>query len=575
MKLYRDGKKWLKNLSLQRKMVLSLVVLVILPILLLGTVMLNQIAKLSLANQYEIQMNQLIRIGKEIESAYSEVLDSARTLADLDSVQRIVRGIPEMRDYVTAGNAMNSAADTISCRNSISLTVDGMIRIQRGADYLKDDAVEKEGSSSYWRTEQLMDYQFGSREYTLPVFSWHQAIIDSYSMKRLGMLHFYVNTEDILSKFKPYNEDILSDIILFNAQGDIMMSLHPDRDGGIYWEELKKHISADYGYYYGKGELKDKVIMHTGCGSSGWYLMQADNRQHFFLVRNAFLIGILLFCLLFGIVYGYIQYKTTIIPLRSLSLRIAAVQEGDFAPQSYVTSEDEVGYVQRGFENMVSQLNELINQVYVETIKRQEAEHKNIVEKLNPHFLYNSLDSIHWLAFQNRDYEVSEQLETLADVYRHLMKFGEEMIGLDEEVEFLKKYTYLLNSQRDKKIEFIFEIPEELLHSRIPKLLLQPLLENAVGHGLWKDKEGGKVKIRASRSGGILSVTVIDNGNGCDAGEVMRCIREQDTEKAYALCNVDARIKLMYGADFGIQLFSKKGWGCIVKVRMNAEEVKA
>ena len=575
MKLYTYGKKWLKNLSLQRKMVLFLVVLVILPILLLGTVMLNQIAKLSLANQYEMQMNQLIRIGKELESVYSEVLDSARTLEDLDSVQRIVQGTSEMRDYITAGNAMNSAADKISCPSSISLTVDGIIRIQRGADYLKDDEVEKEGSSSYWRAGQLMDYQFGNREYTLPVFSWHQAIIDSYSMKRLGMLHFYINTENILSKFKPYNKEILSDVILFNAQGEVMMSLHPDKDSSVYWQELKKNISSEYGYYYGKGELKDKIIMYTCCGRSGWHLMQADNRQHFFLVRNAFLIGSLLFCILFGIVYGYIQYKTTIIPLRSLSLRIAAVQKGDLTPQSYVTSEDEVGYVQRGFENMVSQLNESINQVYVETIRRQEAEHKNLVEKLNPHFLYNSLDSIHWLAFQNRDYEVSEQLETLADVYRHIMKFGEEMIGLDEEIEFLKKYTYLLNSQRDKKINFIFEVPEELMHSRIPKLLLQPLLENAVGHGLWNDKEGGIVKIRARRCGGILNITVIDNGNGCDAEEVMRYIKEQDTKKAYALCNVDVRIKLMYGADFGIQLYSKKGWGCIVKIRLNAEEVKA
>ena len=194
-----------------------------------------------------------------------------------------------------------------------------------------------------------------------------------------------------------------------------------------------------------------------------------------------------------------------------------------------------------------------------------------LLAKMNPHFLYNSLDSMHWLAIRNKDYEVSEQLEALADVYRHILRFGEGMISVQDDMEFIDNYLFLLDFQMGDRVEFRNDIPEELHCYLIPKLITQPLVENAVQHGLRDVNTGGKVKIRMRRQQGDLVITVLDNGVGCDVEKIRNLLKDKEGKEAFALRNIDERVRLRYGDGYGLKMYSKEGKGCIVQVKVKLE----
>lgn len=570
----------LKNLSVRQKMFAALILCVIVPILLLGVVTTTRVLHLSEENQYEIQRNQLIKTGKDIEKLYDSILQEVASLSGDSSVQAITAGNATVMDYKYAAEKLQKANENMDFCSAVTLSKEGRILFQRGKRYINEwederftSQIEEERMPYLWAAEHPVTFSQGIKIRERSQISYYTTIMKEITLKNEGVLGVHIDTEEFLEQFFPYiNDENNNGIFLFDGVGNVLISNADDvQIREKCWEVFSNEDrTEESGYFPLKTEKGTSIVLYTKCGPGGWYLFQAERKVSLYSAQIFFLAGAIVLCIVFGIVYGMIQNKTIIQPLHHLSKRMDAVKKGVLEKKDYEVAHDEIGNVEKGFEDMVAHINKLINEVYMQTIKTQDAERKMLLAKMNPHFLYNSLDSIHWLAIRNKDYEVSEQLEALADVYRYILQFGEDMILVREDMEFIGNYLFLLEFQMGDRIEFIQDIPEELQGFSIPKLVTQPLIENAVQHGLKDKKVGGKVKIRMRKSGEKLKIQVLDNGTGCDAARLNELIRKE-VKDAFALRNIDERIRLRYGEEYGIRVYSKEEKGTIVTVTVKLE----
>ena len=254
-------------------------------------------------------------------------------------------------------------------------------------------------------------------------------------------------------------------------------------------------------------------------------------------------------------------------------MKIDRVKEGDFTEEDTVYPGDEIGALNQEFDEMSRRLKRLIEEVYTTKIKEQEAELNALIAQINPHFLYNTLDSIHWMAIKNRDYSVGEQLEALAAIFRHVLNQGEECVTIASEVEFIQNYMAIMESRFGRRVKIQIQTEPGLEKVMIPKLIIQPLVENGILHGLEPKKEGGTILITIAEREKKLVIAVEDDGVGADAAEIVKKMKDGDGGKdTFALKNIDDRIRLRYGNSYGLRFESKPGEGTRVLVVMPLEE---
>ena len=262
-------------------------------------------------------------------------------------------------------------------------------------------------------------------------------------------------------------------------------------------------------------------------------------------------------------------------PLRRIMGEMAQVETGQFKRQIPVTSNDELGELTARFNQMTTELDNYTNQVYVAKIQQTEAELNALKSQIYPHFLYNTLEIIRMTAVSHSDEMVARMVEALSDQIRYLIGTVSDLVPLQSEVEILQKYIFLINCRFDNKVEFQFSCDD--MHSvMIPKLILQPLVENAFVHGI-KPMEGrGRIQLQERRSGGNLILSVLDNGVGMNEAalhgiEALLASDKPGRKNEYrwesiGLKNVHDRLRYLYGPQYGIRLFSTPGMGTVIQV---------
>lgn len=284
------------------------------------------------------------------------------------------------------------------------------------------------------------------------------------------------------------------------------------------------------------------------------------------------------------LLFLYYQFSGRISrPIRELKNGMEKIQEGNLDTRVEVRSGDEVGILAEGLNRMTEQLSTYIGRVYGAEIKRKEAELKALKSQINPHYLYNTLDVIRMTAVESDDRKTAEMIESLARQLRYLTRMEQDEVSLREELENVSDYFMLIRVRYEERIELSISVPDELLNVSVLKLSLQPIVENAVKHGL-KEKEDGRVWISAGRTGNILEITVMDNGKGVTEEELAvlrRALMEGTAEKnpssdgGVGIVNIEERIRNKYGTQYGLHIESTKGKGTIVIMRVPFEEDEA
>ena len=252
-------------------------------------------------------------------------------------------------------------------------------------------------------------------------------------------------------------------------------------------------------------------------------------------------------------------------PIKALERSMKEVEKGNFAHAALVVREEnEIGHLSRNFNMMTEEIQNLIEQRDKEQQIKRKSELKALQSQINPHFLYNTLDSIIWMAEWGKNQEVVRMTSSLAKLLRRSISNEQEIVTVAEEVEYTETYLTIQKMRYKDKLEYEILVEPEVMQEQVIKLTLQPLVENAIYHGI-KYKEGkGLVRIRGFRQEDRLILQVQDDGKGMEP-EVLAHIFEKHTRdtrsNGVGLSNVNERIQLYYGEDYGISFRSSSGNG--------------
>jgi len=265
-------------------------------------------------------------------------------------------------------------------------------------------------------------------------------------------------------------------------------------------------------------------------------------------------------------------------PTRKLKAAMEEVEQGNLDIRVNLDSNDEMEYVADGFNKMAERLTDYINQVYVAQICQKDAELNALKMQIQPHYLYNSLDVIRMTALDQDDQKTAELLESLAKQLRYVMGAQSDRVRLKDEIEAIREYFVLMKVRYEGRISLMIYLKDEDRMLLVPKLLLQPMVENAVRHGL-RDKPGpGVVAIRVERKADHLEIVVMDDGVGMEQ-DVLESIEDflenhqvgaidSDDPVSVGMKNVYDRIKLNCGAEYGYTIQSRKGMGTVITLTL-------
>ncbi|MGE5582427.1 MAG: sensor histidine kinase, partial [Bacillota bacterium] len=263
-------------------------------------------------------------------------------------------------------------------------------------------------------------------------------------------------------------------------------------------------------------------------------------------------------------------------PLKQLSDSIKKVQRGDFSQQVYFANEDEIGELGKGYNAMIANIKDLIDRVYKLQIREREAELNALQAQINPHFLYNTLDTIFWKAERNRVPEISEMVLALSKIFRLSLNRGNELATVAQEKELIEYYLKLQQIRFKQKLAYDLDFDAGLLEMRIPKLIIQPFVENAIIHGIEKLENGGHLQITGRIEEERLVFTITDNGVGMDEQKITDILARNTGNRdhpfkvsgGYAVSNVLERLELYYGPSYELTFNSSPGKGTTVTIKV-------
>ena len=229
---------------------------------------------------------------------------------------------------------------------------------------------------------------------------------------------------------------------------------------------------------------------------------------------------------------------------------------------------DEIDDLFRSFGKMIRQINILIGEVYQGEIRQKQYEMKALQAQINPHFLYNSLSLINWKAIEAEQTDISKITLALSTFYRTSLNKGGNLLRVADEINNCKSYLEIQLYMHDYEFEVEFCVEEEILDCETINLILQPLVENAIEHGIDLKEDGGRGKliISGSHEEDAIILKVEDNGVGIEPERAAEMLSMQS--KGYGVRNVNERIKLQYGDDYGLQVKSELEKGTIVSIRL-------
>lgn len=329
-------------------------------------------------------------------------------------------------------------------------------------------------------------------------------------------------------------------------------------DNDIYTTtQLIKEKSQDYVFYesFELKEIKEKMLKETG------YTLTLA-------------IGIFIGLLIIILILLEVMSNSITNPIQELINTIKLVGEGDFTARVDISELDEITLLTASFNTMTEKVQKLIEKVKEEEIKLKQMELKLLQSQINPHFLYNTMDTIVWLATDNKNQDVINIVLAFSDFFRTSLSKGKDFISLEEEIKHIESYLTIQKFRYYDILEYKVDIPEELWSYQILKLTLQPLIENAIYHGIKNKRGKGKIIIEAKYKDEIIIFKVIDNGIGMTEEELDRLrnklnVSQIDVGKGgFGLINVNERVKLTYGAKYQLEVNSilNKGTEMIIGI---------
>ena len=386
-----------------------------------------------------------------------------------------------------------------------------------------------------------------------------------------GWVYIAVDPKIITTPLKNYQLPSDSDLYFtlgsktYKIENGNLIEINPDYT--IVKEEVIEKINK---VNFLKVKAPNGQISHVVCypSSNGLHLSQTLSLQQFTLQHHTYLfllafIGLVI--LLLGILLTYFFYKSINIPINRISLKLKKIAIGDFAYEPTIESDDEIGLIGKGINQLSQDILQLMDSKIANEQEKQALEFKMLQSQINPHFLYNTLNSIKWMATIQNATGIPEMTTALARLLKHISKGTNELISIDEEISLLQDYVLIQQYRYGGALTVHYHVSENVHDCIILKFTLQPFVENAIFHGIEPKSMQGTINIYVrSVDNQYLLVEIIDDGVGMTTEQINKILHNktqsnQDGFSSFGIYNVNKRIKLTFGAEYGLSISSDLG----------------
>lgn len=404
-----------------------------------------------------------------------------------------------------------------------------------------------------------------------------QSLVAAKALRFNSYVYGIVSFE--IAPFYMFNQ--LDDIDLFNGgnvyaldrtgttiyrQDDVL----GDKPGDRY--RLYEKMTGNDGSFIETIDGAPYFVVYSKVQDVGWTLVGVKPMQGAMSISRevrqyVFLLTVALLVIGFIAIYGLSYFFTRRIGL--LTIEMSKVSKGMFDIQVDMSSNDEIGRMNRVFNHMVSKLRKNMDDIREMEAAETELRMKALQMQINPHFLYNTLSMINWMAMNAKAPDISNAVNALAKYYRIGLNNGREIVAIREELDHVGNYIFIQRIRTKDNIVYEIEADEETLEFRMPKMVLQPIVENAIYHGIEKTRKKGIIRITVRREGERISLMVSDDGTGMD-GSKIRELADPYASRGYGLVNIESKLKLYFGQSYSLRIESEPGCGTTVIIEIPA-----
>lgn len=397
---------------------------------------------------------------------------------------------------------------------------------------------------------------------------------DLQTYKPIGYIRFGLKRNYIEKMAKNINFGSDGGVVIFDENLSKISGIAHD---SVLSKLLREKPSiGNFSYSEGKNEY---TAVHIHSDSTGWTTVGVIPLRYI----NKDLAGIqyltviiIVLTIIIGVTVSVIIAQSLILPLENTVNALEKFSRGDFAVRLKENRCDEIGKLNRIFNKAIKEINELMQKVTQSEILNKEMEFKTLQSQMNPHFLYNTLDTINWLAFKEKQTEICNLVAAISSLIRASISNKKSIITIEQELDYVKNYIYIQHIRYKDRFDIIYDIDESLLKQAVPKLIIQPIVENAIIHGIENSKNKNLLYISVKRENGCIIIIVKDTGIGMTDEKVSELLKEPlnaegDEQKAHTnlgLYAVHKRIQLMYGDLYGLTVQSQAGEGTTVTLHI-------
>lgn len=599
----RHFKEWIRRLGIRKKLIFYSYA-IITPILLI-------ISALLFINNYK----------KTIEKENESYLQSTQNLSE--SIDVLQKGILEFGTYICINNDISQI---LLSDNPGGLNEDSLLWLHRAPMRIIQDMMALNGQIKtlaiypengvipFLRCMDATSY-LGSIRQVRKTAIYRQAVEkkgkiiwkrvsktgkDTYEANRTDKIVMYREIYDLAKKnklgylvigasadkFTQLCRNILSTeneaVIVVSAEGaelvrcgqvneEVLSQVLEEADKNRASQRLSGYLGVeDYKIYYSRDDDTGTII----------YRMLPKTGMYSQIYTIAFTPAVLLLGFLVGL-FPILIFVSNIVskPLKKLCIAMDKFKQGDFSQRVEVNTLDEVGEAAACFNLMVDDIRSLIDNNYVMALREKESELNALQAQINPHFLYNALDSLYWQATDADNPEIAEDILALSQLFRLVLGQGKGIVTVRNEQELIGRYLHIQKMRFEKRLNYEISLKEDILDACLPKLILQPFVENAIVHGFEKAGEKCLITITGCRQGDYISFRIQDTGVGMSREQVEAIFKIEDSERyasqrigRYAIKNIKERLELKYHENFKLEIDSREGIGTIVIIEIPYEK---
>ncbi len=401
--------------------------------------------------------------------------------------------------------------------------------------------------------------------------------------KSLGIILAAINFESVLRRYAGVENTEYLQMLILNSHGEVICTNSETIDQSVrtfvssgkdtidtYSDQMTDVTISGKDYYTSLQSLDFGMMLVTLVPKDEIFITVKETTSGVYGVVLIILIAVLVVAIyLAGIIVR---------PIKKLSDFMKS-RDADKTP--HFSAEDsrilEIDTLNRAYDTMLKRNQNLLETAQTLGAQKMETEFKMLQAQINPHYLYNALDSISWMALKKGEEDIADMISALADSFRYNAKTSEMIIDFESELEFIENYVKLQEKSRGITIDLKVDVEEELKKQMVPKFVLQPLVENSIIHGMRRDSSEIKIRIFAWQDGDVLQIHTEDNGAGFDADALNRHLDGDktvfDTEKI-GIINIHKRVKNKYGEKAGLWYSTNEHGGLTATVTLRLKGEK-